>query len=336
VRISGQETDVTADGIPDYGMIRVHDAGATPADPINADEGLCNVETVQDVICEDYDDTGTLPRASASQLLADLAGGDDHYTDSLATYGRAPLVVVEAGNGNDIVELSDAGGNVHGGAGDDMISGGLGFAQHDGGPGDDTITGMPGPDILKAGTGEDAVFGLDGPDQITTRDDARDRVDCGAHTGDVLVADLHDTITHCEVADTGPPPPALPAPPASPPPPAPVAVPLPIRASLSSNFAVHRRYTKVTLLQVRDAEPGIGIEVRCNGRGCPWAKRAAKPGRTPKALKRARLRPGAKLEVWITKPGTIGKVVRIAVRRKQVPRRVALCLPPAAAGPARC
>jgi hypothetical protein len=84
------------------------------------------------------------------------------------------------------------------------------------------------------------------------------------------------------------------------------------------------------------AQPGIAIEVRCKGRGCPWAKRALQPGRTPKALKRARLRPGAKLEVWITKPGTIGKVVRIAVRRKQVPRRVALCLPPAAAGPARC
>jgi hypothetical protein len=105
VRVSGEETDVTADGVPDYGMIRVHDAGASPADPIHADEGLCHVVTVQDVTCEDYDDTATFPRASAAQLVADLAGGEDHYTDSLGTYGRAPLVVVEAGNANDIVEL---------------------------------------------------------------------------------------------------------------------------------------------------------------------------------------------------------------------------------------
>ena len=333
IGVSAQEFDVIGDAAPDYGTILVHDAAATAGNPIHADEGLCHVMGPQDVTCEDYDDTATVPRASASQLVVDFAGGNDHYTDTFGVYGRAPLVVVQGGGGNDRVELSDAGGNVDGGAGDDTISGGMAFAQHDAGPGNDRIFGTPGPDEIEAGTGQDMVDGSGGPDRITTRDADPDTVDCGDGSGDVLVADFRDTVTACEVADMGPAPPPPPPPPA---PPAPVAAPLPIRASLSSNFAVHRRYTKITLLEVRDAEPGIAIEVRCKGRGCPWAKRTVQPGRTPKALKRARLRPGAKLEVWITKPGTIGKVVRIAVRRKQVPRRVALCLPPAVAGPARC
>jgi hypothetical protein len=53
-------------------------------------------------------------------------------------------------------------------------------------------------------------------------------------------------------------------------------------------------------------------------------------------LRRAKLRPGARLEIRVTKPGWIGIVRRLTVRARKRPTQADLCLPPAAAKPSRC
>ena len=53
-------------------------------------------------------------------------------------------------------------------------------------------------------------------------------------------------------------------------------------------------------------------------------------------FKRARLPPGAVVELRLTAPGAIGKVLRLAVRKRKPPKRSSLCLPPGASKPARC
>jgi hypothetical protein len=86
--------------------------------------------------------------------------------------------------------------------------------------------------------------------------------------------------------------------------------------------------------------PGARVELRCKGRGCPFAKRVAKVRRNHSAnlrrLIKRRLRAGAVLEVRLTAPGTIGRVTRFRLRKGHPPKKVNLCLPPGAKTPARC
>ncbi len=53
-------------------------------------------------------------------------------------------------------------------------------------------------------------------------------------------------------------------------------------------------------------------------------------------FKRAKLRVGAVVEVRVTAPGAIGKVVRFTMRRRAIPRTTRLCLPAGAVKPGRC
>jgi hypothetical protein len=55
-----------------------------------------------------------------------------------------------------------------------------------------------------------------------------------------------------------------------------------------------------------------------------------------KFVRKAKLKPGARLEVRVTKSGTIGKVRRITVRSLKLPRIQDLCLTPGARKPGRC
>jgi hypothetical protein len=53
-------------------------------------------------------------------------------------------------------------------------------------------------------------------------------------------------------------------------------------------------------------------------------------------FKHRALRAGAVIEVRITAPGLIGKVVRYAIAKGRLPASTLLCLAPGAAKPARC
>jgi hypothetical protein len=100
---------------------------------------------------------------------------------------------------------------------------------------------------------------------------------------------------------------------------------------------------KLRLLSVQQAPPGALVQVRCRGRGCPrhGVRRTTVggPHGVPAIVFRSFerfLRPGAVLEIFITKPGTLGKYTRLRVRRGQVPERIDLCLDAGGVKPIAC
>ena len=87
------------------------------------------------------------------------------------------------------------------------------------------------------------------------------------------------------------------------------------------------------------APEGARVEIRCRGGGCPFKKLVRKPGHQTVRVRRfARhvLRPGAVVQVWVTRPGEIGKYTRFRIRRGRQPTRVDRCLPPGSRRPAPC
>jgi PKD repeat protein len=122
------------------------------------------------------------------------------------------------------------------------------------------------------------------------------------------------------------------------------------RASLLSPFPIVRmsgtvggRGTRVRILSVQ-APPLARVQVSCKGRGCPFRRR----GRTVSARKRTGsplrfrqfrgrlLRPGARVSVFVTASGAIGKYTRFRVRGGRPPARADRCLAPGSRVPMRC
>ena len=135
-----------------------------------------------------------------------LGNGGDSFASSLVAG------TVDGGPGQDVLQ---DGGRMTGGAGDDVIVGGVGRggAGDDllavrsglGGAGDDvlrcfprdtpcTLRGGPGDDLLTGGTSLDRIFAGRGAD----------RVDCGPGRRDRAVADRRDSVRRCERAAWGP------------------------------------------------------------------------------------------------------------------------------------
>src|SRR4051794_4560940 len=209
------------------------------------------------------------------------------------------------------------------------------------GAGDDTVNASSSNVAvwLDGGAGKDTLTAGPGDDTVVSRDDAGDTVDCGAGN-DTAIADAADTVTNCERVDVPPPPPGpKPQPaPASTPASAPTPAPLTRIAGTIGNISlVGTRNARVQRLVVHGAPLGARIAVSCRGRGCP---RRSLSGRGPdasftRALKRTRLRRGAVLELRLTAPNVIGRVVRFTVAKRRV-RTATLCLAPGAAAPARC
>jgi putative metal-binding protein len=114
-----------------------------------------------------------------------------------------------------------------------------------------------------------------------------------------------------------------------------------ITAGVTNLWSVTRRATRIVTLRVRDAPPGAAIRVTCRERKCKFRRHTTTAGpngsaKLTRMFKRKRLRRGAVLEVRITAPNAIGKVVRYRIRRGKIPRARTLCLPPGARRPARC
>ena len=114
-----------------------------------------------------------------------------------------------------------------------------------------------------------------------------------------------------------------------------------IAATISSFFRTFTSHTVVTKLVVNKPPSGTTIRITCKGRGCPRTRRVkVKPAKRQVKLTRfvrkAKLKPGARLEVRVTRSRTIGKVRRITVRSRKLPRIQDLCLPPGARKPRRC
>jgi hypothetical protein len=237
-----------------------------------------------------------------------------------------------------------------GGDGDDLLEGGGGNDVVDGAEGADTLRGGEDDDTLEGGANADVYAGGAGDDLIRARDDIADGGDCGPGH-DTLIADAIDALTGCEVVDL----PSVFVPPSQPPPsdpgptplPRPDPIPLPKRnpAAVKPSWKVRGDVTTITRLRVAGIADGSVLELRCSGRKCPFTNK-----RTAKARKgvidglallakpaQKRLRAGQTLEVRVTAPGHLGKVLRYKLRKDKQPRLTTLCLPVGKTKPqARC
>lgn len=106
-----------------------------------------------------------------------------------------------------------------------------------------------------------------------------------------------------------------------------------------NRFGVRTRFTR---LYVRSARAGSTVRITCSGRGCLFktkTQRVRKDTRhftLSRLARRAKLRPGARLEIRVTKPATIGVVRQFTVRTRKDPTMRELCLSPGAKRPGRC
>ena len=252
--------------------------------------------------------------------------------DDTANDGRR-ATASHIADGNDIRSDVEA---VVGGAGADELEGNASANTLRGGDGADVLTGNGGPDVLDGGAGAD---------RIGARDGVADAIDCGAGV-DLAIADAGDTTTSCETVELPPVAPAIVTPPATAaepvvPPLTPAAAPARVDATVVGRWGLGRRATTVFQLAVKRVPAGGRVEVRCAGKGCPFARRSVVAARRSAALTKLfagrRLARGAVVEVRITAPGMVGKVVRYTIRaRRKLPRATPLCLPPGATQPTAC
>jgi Ca2+-binding RTX toxin-like protein len=113
-------------------------------------------------------------------------------------------------------------------------------------------------------------------------------------------------------------------------------------SAIAVTFTFSRSFTVFDSVTIRRARAGSTLRMACTGRGCPFRTRTRKLRRNQRAqtftrpLGRARLRPGARLELRVTKPGTIGVVARYTVRAGKAPARTDRCIAPGATRLSRC
>jgi uncharacterized protein (TIGR03437 family) len=137
----------------------------------------------------------------------------------------------------------------------------------------------------------------------------------------------------------GTPPPSPPPPPPAPPPPS-VIRPSPFVPIVHNSFSTRGAFTRFTRLSVSNMPAGSRVELACGGRSCPFKRKRfqARKGNAAllPALKRRRLRAGARLEVRVVGPQGELKIVRFYMRRGKPPRKRVQCAP-AGGGPlGRC
>ena len=96
--------------------------------------------------------------------------------------------------------------------------------------------------------------------------------------------------------------------------------------------ATRTRITRAVISAPQDAR----IAIRCTGTTCRLANRVlgARPRRV-RYLERA-YAPGSVIEIRVTRPGTIGKYVRITIRAARAPSRSDACLLPGSRKPVSC
>ena len=88
------------------------------------------------------------------------------------------------------------------------------------------------------------------------------------------------------------------------------------------------------------APRGARVRVTCTGGGCAFRTKTViattSTVKLTKSFRKRRLAPGVKIEVRVTAPSTIGKVVRYEIRRRTKTKVTNLCLPPGASKPVAC
>jgi hypothetical protein len=117
---------------------------------------------------------------------------------------------------------------------------------------------------------------------------------------------------------------------------------LTLRSSVRASWRAGRTSTVVRTLDVLSLRAGSVVRATCTTRRCAFRTstrsiRADTARISLRPLFRGRgIRPGTVIEIRITAPESIGKVVRYTVRARLVPSSRSLCLPPGAASPRPC
>jgi PKD repeat protein len=97
--------------------------------------------------------------------------------------------------------------------------------------------------------------------------------------------------------------------------------------------------TRFRVLSV-NAPQGSNVTVRCIGRSCPFrsSARTSAAGTLVrlKRLERVLLRTGVRIEIFVTKPGMVGKYTSVAIRSNKPPKRSDRCVLPGSMNPAAC
>jgi putative metal-binding protein len=119
------------------------------------------------------------------------------------------------------------------------------------------------------------------------------------------------------------------------------APPARLIATVANFWEAGTRVTRLVRMRVRDAPPGATVAVSCLARRCALRRRTVATGANGEAslmpmFRRHRLRVGTVVEIRISYPNTIGKVLRYKTRPRRLPKVRVLCLPPGAAKPAGC
>jgi Putative metal-binding motif/Repeat of unknown function (DUF5648) len=114
-----------------------------------------------------------------------------------------------------------------------------------------------------------------------------------------------------------------------------------ITATVKHAWRVARTGARVLRLRVVDAPTRARVTVRCLGKRCRFKQRRATVRANGsvnlRRLVRRHFMPvGTTLEVRILAPNSIGKVVRVKVKRGTIPDGRTLCLPPGTKQPRRC
>jgi hypothetical protein len=303
------------------GIVTAAAMGLLPAVASSATVGSDRSETLTGTPGDD-----AIYGRSGNDLLSGLAGNDD-------LDGGPGADDLRGGPGDDAVSYSSAGGGVVvtlDGRANDGRPGEGDNAREDvesiyGSPAGDTLTGSAsvntidagvGDDRLNGGRGADFLSGGSGNDVLEAEDGAADILDCGPGA-DSFKADRNDVLISCErrVRVT----------------PAARAV-----ATVTWDFASETSSSRVVQLRVDELRPaGARIELSCRGGGCPFRSRSfTRAVNLTRFFTRA-LRLGARVEIRITRPDSLGKYRGFTVRRNDVRVRRA-CLSPGRRSPTRC
>ena len=123
--------------------------------------------------------------------------------------------------------------------------------------------------------------------------------------------------------------------------PGPAAPPRAITAPVSHDWKVFRNYAKVRRLVIRSAPADAAVEIRCRGRRCPFKRRQVKRAangsfQVAAVFRRRRVPTRVTLEIRITAPNAIGKVVVYPIKPAKRVQSRTRCLPPGADKPIAC
>jgi hypothetical protein len=119
-----------------------------------------------------------------------------------------------------------------------------------------------------------------------------------------------------------------------------------VRSKVLVLWGVNKKRIFLLRMKVLKVPKGGKAELRCKGKKCPFKRKSSKKRRKgaitlfkeikPRKVvgkKQRSFRAGQRLQLRITAPGHIGKVVKYRLRKGRIPSGRTLCLPPGAAKP---